>query len=155
MQIGNCMSSTWVPMKPPKSMSGTKRQNRNYRKVRYRKIGISPMLLFPQDTKFIMVSIENIIPGKKQAVNNETDLFWWPSITKCRCIQPLSQWRDGNIIPIKSMPHEVGRVQEKFFLDFFFFFRNQEGEKTRGGGGEALSFWCIKELEKKVEPKVR
>jgi len=68
------MASDVVPRKPPRRVRGTEMQNQSDRRMKYKEIGMAPVLLLPHRTKFRAVRITKTIPGKKHAVDQATDL---------------------------------------------------------------------------------
>ncbi|KAJ0884663.1 hypothetical protein HanPSC8_Chr10g0436401 [Helianthus annuus] len=48
-------------------------QNKSDKSMKYNEMGIAPVLLLPQRMKFNTVRITKTIPGKKNAIDHETD----------------------------------------------------------------------------------
>jgi hypothetical protein len=89
-------------------------QNHRARRVKNSEIGKAPVLSLFHNTKFRTVRTVNMTPGKKQAVNQDTDLQ--PSDVPLIVLQnrtltyPLAipRKRYRTIIPVRSIPLEAG-----------------------------------------------
>ncbi|KAI5432575.1 hypothetical protein KIW84_020041 [Lathyrus oleraceus] len=119
VRTGYSICSAFVPINPPVRVSGTEMQNQRKNSSKYKEMGIAPVLLLPQRTKFSAVRIVKAIPGKKHAANHEIDLH--PSEVPFMVLQrrtltypeAIPRKRYKIIIPVSSIPREAGDMKPK------------------------------------------